>query len=53
MAAGAGAHRLFGWWLYPSGRSRRMATLVGTFVVVTLYGLSLALTRPISEWTWP
>jgi antibiotic biosynthesis monooxygenase (ABM) superfamily enzyme len=48
-----GADKLFGWWLYPSGRSRRMATLVGTVVVITLYGLSLALTRWISEWTWP
>ena len=38
-----GADKLFGWWLYPSGRSRRMATLVGTVVVITLYGLSLAL----------
>lgn len=48
-----GADKLFGWWLYPSGRSRRMATLVGTILVITLYGLSLALTRWISEWTWP
>ncbi len=47
------ADRLFGWWLYPRGRSRRWATAVGVVFVVVLYGLSLALSRWISSWPWP
>ena len=47
------ADRLFGWWLYPSGRTRRAVTVVGIVVVVALYGVSLLLTRWISDWPWP
>jgi antibiotic biosynthesis monooxygenase (ABM) superfamily enzyme len=47
------ADRVFGWWLYPSGRSRRLATALGAVVVVVLYGASLALARWISTWPWP
>ncbi len=47
------ADKLFGWWLYPSGRTRRAMTALGIVVVVALYGVSLALTRWISTWPWP
>ncbi|MEX1294784.1 MAG: antibiotic biosynthesis monooxygenase [Candidatus Limnocylindrales bacterium] len=47
------AHRVFGWWLYPRGRTKSVATVVGVAVVVVLYGISLALTRWISSWPWP
>ena len=47
------AGRLFGWWLYPRGRSRHVVTAIGTIVVVALYGVSLLMTRWISEWPWP
>lgn len=47
------ADRIFGWWLYPRGRTRRITSAVGVVVVVTLYGVSLALTRWMSSWPWP
>jgi hypothetical protein len=47
------ADRVFGWWLYPYGRTKRIATVVGIVVVTALYGVSLALTRWISSWSWP
>ena len=47
------ADRVFGWWLYPAGRSRRLVTPVGVVVVVVLYVASLALMRWISSWPWP
>ncbi len=47
------ADKLFGWWLYPEGRSRRRTTVIGTGVVVALYGVSLVLTSWISTWPWP
>jgi antibiotic biosynthesis monooxygenase (ABM) superfamily enzyme len=47
------ADKLFGWWLYPGGRSRRMTTIMGTAVVIGLYGLSLVLSRWLSTWPWP
>jgi antibiotic biosynthesis monooxygenase (ABM) superfamily enzyme len=46
------ADRVFGWWLYPGGRSRRV-TAAGVVVVVVLYGVSLVLARWISSWPWP
>ena len=47
------ADRLFGWWLYPSGRTRRVVTALGVVVVVLLYGLTLLAARWISTWPWP
>ena len=47
------ADRLFGWWLYARGRSRRLVTAVGVALVVLLYAASLVLTRWISTWPWP
>ena len=47
------ADRVFGWWLYPSGRSRRVTTAMGVIAVVALYGVSLVLARWISTWPWP
>jgi antibiotic biosynthesis monooxygenase (ABM) superfamily enzyme len=47
------ADRLFGWWLYPAGRSRRLTTIIGGVVVVALYAASLLATRWISGWSWP
>ncbi len=47
------ADRVFGWWLYPGGRTRRTTTALGVIVVVALYGFSLALTRWMSTWPWP
>ncbi len=47
------ADRIFGWWLYPSGRSRRVTTALGVIAVAALYGLSLVLARWISTWPWP
>ena len=47
------ASRLFGWWLVPSGRRRRVATAVGAVVVLALYALSLVLARWMSGWPWP
>ena len=40
------ADRVFGWWLYPGGRSRRVATALGVVAVFGLYGVSLVLARP-------
>ena len=45
--------RLLGWWLYPRGRGRHLMTVVGTVVVIALYGVSLLLARWISSWPWP
>jgi len=47
------ADRLFGWWLYPTGRTRRLVTAIGLVFVVALYLASLVLTRWISTWPWP
>ncbi len=47
------ADRVFGWWLYPHGRTRRLMTAVGIVVVVGLYAVSLAVTRWLSTWPWP
>lgn len=47
------ADRVFGWWLYPRGRTRGIASAVGVGVVVALYGLSLAVARWVSTWPWP
>ena len=47
------ADRVFGWWLYPRGRTRRITTAIGLVVVVVLYAVSLLLTRWLSSWPWP
>jgi hypothetical protein len=45
--------KLLGWWLHPRGRDRHLVTVVGTVVVIALYGVSLLLARWISSWPWP
>ena len=47
------AGRAFGWWLYPRGRVRPIATAVGVLLVVALYGLSLVIAWWMSSWPWP
>ena len=47
------ADRVFGWWLYPRGRTRHVMTAIGLVVVVGLYGVSLLATRWLSSWSWP
>ena len=47
------ADRVFGWWLYPRGRTRRITTAIGLVVVLVLYAVSLLLTRWLSSWPWP
>jgi antibiotic biosynthesis monooxygenase (ABM) superfamily enzyme len=47
------ADKVFGWWLYPRGRTRHVVGALGLAVVVALYGVSLLLTRWISTWPWP
>ena len=47
------ADRAFGWWLRPRGRDRQRTTLLGTGVVVGLYGVALVLAAWISTWAWP
>ena len=47
------ADKLFGWWLYPGGGSRKRTALIGAGVVVALYGASLLLASWISTWPWP
>ena len=47
------ANRVFGWWLYPSGRSRRRSTIIGALVVAALYGVSMVVAAWLSTWDWP
>lgn len=47
------ADRVFGWWLYPRGRTRRVTTVIGFVVVIGSYVVSLGITRWLSTWPWP